>query len=249
MTGLAGFSAHGESRLDDPPADAVGERNGVEIDQQADAATGQAQIGQQLCFVDRQQVFDGLEFEQYLVIHDDVRDIAAIEYGFAIVNRDSCLALERHLGLGQFIAQALFLNAFQQTAAKPAMDANCEADDAVGEFVFLRGLGLHGPQVGSGSVDKALNPRPKRLAGVRHFETQISQISQIKAQMFVHVDRKLRADRSAYFLFLIRALICEICEICVSTFACFLAALACDVPTFASHIATRTSCRLRHQPA
>lgn len=77
--------------LQNPELYPVGQRNRIEIDQQANAAVGQAQIGQQLNLVELHQPLDRFQFKDHPVIHDDISDVTAIQQSIAVMDR------QRHL--------------------------------------------------------------------------------------------------------------------------------------------------------
>jgi hypothetical protein len=83
---------------------AVLETQGVEIEQQADVIAAHAKIGQNLCFMNRQKPFYGLDLDDQLPRNDDVRTEASIHCNAFIDNWHINLPLEFNAGLLEFEA-------------------------------------------------------------------------------------------------------------------------------------------------
>jgi aminoglycoside phosphotransferase family enzyme len=94
-------------------------------------AWAEAEIGQKLRFVQRLSAFDRLEFEDNLAFYDNVGDVAAIEKNVVVRDREWDLALERYALLAEFVAQAPFIDGFEQAGAEAAVYAHGQADDPV----------------------------------------------------------------------------------------------------------------------
>jgi hypothetical protein len=73
--------------LQHPPADAVLEGDGVEVQQQSDLAMTQPQVCLKLGFMQWQDVLDGLDLQQHLVADDDGGAVAAFEPYAIVVER------------------------------------------------------------------------------------------------------------------------------------------------------------------
>jgi hypothetical protein len=143
-------------RLQDASFNAVGQRHRVEVDQQADAAWAEAEIGQKLRFVQWLSAFDCLEFEDNLAVYDDIGDIAAIEKNVVVRDREWYLALEGYALLAEFVAKAPFIDGFEQAGAEAAVHAHGQADDPVREVSVEAGILIHGGQGGFEQLDEAL---------------------------------------------------------------------------------------------
>jgi hypothetical protein len=104
----------------------------------------------------RQDVLDGFQFEDYLVFDDQVCPVAAVEKYAVIVQRQIDLPLTGEHVLVEFVAQAALIGAFKQTGAEARMHAHRQADDPVGQVVVLghvhSRLGVFGCQAGSGRM-------------------------------------------------------------------------------------------------
>src|SRR5580704_744739 len=65
--------------LENTPADAVLQRERVEIEQQPYAASTEAQVGKELRLMQREDVLDGFQFQDHLAVDDDVCSVTTIE--------------------------------------------------------------------------------------------------------------------------------------------------------------------------
>ena len=77
----------------------------------------EAQVGKELGLVQRQDVFDGFQFQEHLVGENDVGAVAAVEMCAVIIQWQIDLASVRERVLIEFMAQATFIGAFEQTRA------------------------------------------------------------------------------------------------------------------------------------
>ena len=69
-------------------AEPVFEADNIEVYEQADRIVGKAEVGEDLCFVDRCEGFDGLYFDDNVLPDQDVRAKARIEMHGFINKRD-----------------------------------------------------------------------------------------------------------------------------------------------------------------
>ena len=81
LFGYTGVFEQAMGRLENAAADAVLQRQGVEIEQQPDAASTEAQIGEELRLVQGQDVLDRFQFQDHVVIDDDVGPVSTVEKG------------------------------------------------------------------------------------------------------------------------------------------------------------------------
>jgi hypothetical protein len=119
-------------------AQSVGQRDRVEIKQQADAAAREAKIGQKLRFVKWAEAVDRFDLQNDLVMDDDVSAIGAWEIDAVVVDRQGRLAGVRDLGAIQFVGQASFVDGFEQARSKAAVDTHGKTDDSVCEIGVQR---------------------------------------------------------------------------------------------------------------
>jgi hypothetical protein len=111
------------------PADAIlqGQRLGVE--QQTEPASTEPQVGEKLRLVQRQELLDGLQFENHRMIDDDVCPTAAVDKGAAIVQRQIDLPRPGDRVPIESMAHAAFVGAFQQPRSEPAVHTHRQAED------------------------------------------------------------------------------------------------------------------------
>ncbi len=107
---------HGEA------LDAVFEADGVEIHEQAEAATTEAEIGEDLGFVDFGEGVDGFDFENEGFVDDEIGFEGGIEADVAVDEGDGGLAFEGDSGVGEFAGEAGFIGGFEQAGAELAVD-------------------------------------------------------------------------------------------------------------------------------
>jgi hypothetical protein len=144
VSGSMGSLRKREGRLQDAALDAVGQRHGVEVDQQADMACTEAKVRQELGFVQRQDALDRLEFQNHLIVHDDVGDVAAVEQDFVVTHGERYLATERYGGAVDLVAETQFVYGLEPTRTEATMHPHREADDRVREVAAVREAGLQG---------------------------------------------------------------------------------------------------------
>jgi len=96
----------------------------MEIDQQAEVASRESQVGQHNSVMDGCNCRNRLDFENNLIKDDDVSTIATIQLVSVINDRDGFLTLERDADTGDFKAQTLFVDGLQKAGAEFAMDRN-----------------------------------------------------------------------------------------------------------------------------
>ena len=85
----------------------------------------------------RQEMLDGFQFQDHLVVDDEVGAVATVENDPVIINRQIDLL---RLGDGipvEFVAEATFVDAFEQAGAEARMHAHCQPDDPVGQAVGI----------------------------------------------------------------------------------------------------------------
>ena len=125
----------------DPSDDSVPHDRNVEVEEQPDFSPTESQIGQELGFMDWQELLNALEFEQDRVFHQYVNSVTAIECDALVDERKLDLAAKCETAQLQFIAQAFLVCGFEQSGAEEAMDFNRGANDSVSEFIVRHGSG------------------------------------------------------------------------------------------------------------
>jgi hypothetical protein len=91
---------------------AVFQSGRMKVKKQAGLEATQLEVSQQLCFVDRQQSFDGFQFKDEPVIDDNVNPISTIQSYVLVRDRQRDLALKTDLLLSKFITQAFLISGF-----------------------------------------------------------------------------------------------------------------------------------------
>ncbi len=163
--------------LQDVALDAVGQRYGIEVDQQADAAWAETEIGQKLRLVQRQDAFNRLEFQDHLAVYADVGDVAAVQVDIVINYGEQYLALERCTGPVELMAKAFFIDRFEQAGAEAAVNAHRQADDPVREIAAMGETGFHVSQAAVGCLDEALTRAVRGAVGRKGRITRITRIN------------------------------------------------------------------------
>jgi len=96
----------------------------MEIDQQAEVASREPQIGQHNSVMDGGNCGDCLYFEDNPIEDNDISTIAAIQLVSTINDRDGVLPFERDADTGDLKAQTFLIDGFQKARAEFAMDRN-----------------------------------------------------------------------------------------------------------------------------
>jgi len=104
--------------------DAIFQDGRMEIDQQAEVASREPQVGQHNSVMDGCNCRNCLDFENNPIEDDDVSTIATIQLVSAINHRDGFLALKRNAGTRDLKAQTFFVDGLQKAGAEFAMDRN-----------------------------------------------------------------------------------------------------------------------------
>jgi hypothetical protein len=134
--------------LQNAAAQPVGQRDRVEVDQQADLAPAQAKIGEKLRFVKWGNALDRLDLQDDRSAYDDIGAVAAFVFDAVVVHRQGHLAFVGDAAAVQFMAQASLVDGFEQSEAKALVDAHREADDPVGEVVIMDEAGMRSGKMG-----------------------------------------------------------------------------------------------------
>jgi len=120
--------------LKDRANETVFQQRCVEIDQETDSLAAQTQVGEQLSFVQRVEGFDGLQFQDYLVLNDDVKLVSTIQLDALVLHGQRNLAPEGQVAQAQLVAKALLMCRLQQSWAEVPMDLGCRGEDFIRQF-------------------------------------------------------------------------------------------------------------------
>src|SRR5713101_3090477 len=99
--------------------------------------------------MDRQQLVNRLDFENQVPLNHYIQPVPAIELYSLVNDRQRHLTGEVDPTLLQLEAQTFLISRFQKTRPEFPMHANCETDDAIGQWVSRRIVELW-PEVGDG---------------------------------------------------------------------------------------------------
>jgi hypothetical protein len=93
-------------QLIDQTAYSSAELRDIEVDQQANRAPGEFEIGEQLSLMNWLQPFDGLQFDNHLLFHQQVNAIAALQLYSAIFDGQRPLPLDLYPSFNQLVCEA-----------------------------------------------------------------------------------------------------------------------------------------------
>ena len=120
----------------DQTAEAVLQDGNVEVDQQTNGLTGEAEIGQQLGIVDGQEFLDGLQFDHDTALDQQI-DLQIRRHAMpAVLHRYRDLSLEPHPSQPELHPKALRVDALQQPRPDPPMDLDGASYDLLGDLIL-----------------------------------------------------------------------------------------------------------------
>ena len=111
----------------------------VEVDQQCLLCARQPHVGENLCLVNWQQTFDGLQLDDQPVFANQIDSKSDREIGALVFQGQRHLPFEAHSGEVEFLAHAAFVDTLEKAGAKGTMNSNGAADDDVCEWVAFDG--------------------------------------------------------------------------------------------------------------
>ena len=197
--------------------DPIGQRDRVEIDQQANPTIRESKVGQQLGLVGRQHPLDCFEFEDHRIVHDDVGDASAFHDRIVVVHIQSDLSPEWDACSTELAAKALLVYRFEEAWAEFAMDAHGQAYDPVGEIGRGEVVMLHGRDGARGRLDEGLSGGRSGAGIGISISTQITQITQKNHTITLCLTPETGASVFAVFIYSVQ--ICVICVICVEKYS------------------------------
>ncbi len=110
-------------------SDTVDKASHIEVDQEANLYSAQLQVGNQLCLVQRDYFLHRFEFNDHLVIHEDINPVSNIEFYFVIDYRQTNLTQCLETSLTNLISQTSLIGRFQQSGTKSTMNFNCGSNN------------------------------------------------------------------------------------------------------------------------
>jgi hypothetical protein len=105
---------------------------GVEVYQQADPVPAQTEIGQNLSYMHRQDVFHRLYFDNNGIFHNEIGTVSSRQVDTLIDQRDHHLPGKGQAALSEFPAKTLLVHVFQQTRPQRTMNFYCQPNDLPG---------------------------------------------------------------------------------------------------------------------
>jgi hypothetical protein len=120
----------------DNTRDAVPDERHVEINQQAEAFVGQAEVRKKLLFVDWGKDLDRFDFHNDFVFNDQIGPEAGFDADTIINHWNRRLARRPETSPAKFIRQNRMVDRFQQARPQPDMDVEGAVDDLFGDGVL-----------------------------------------------------------------------------------------------------------------
>jgi hypothetical protein len=90
----------------------------IEINEQANTMVRDLQVGQYLRQVNWEDHIDSLDFDYHLVVYQEIDAKSAVEPNLFVHQGNLNLPFDFESACGQFMLQALLVNAFKQTRPK-----------------------------------------------------------------------------------------------------------------------------------
>jgi hypothetical protein len=87
--------------------------------------------------MDRQKPFHGFDFDNELVLNDDVHPVSAFELNPLVEHGQRYLTAISDAGLFELETQAFFINRFEQPRADLSMHIHCRPDDALTQLTAV----------------------------------------------------------------------------------------------------------------
>jgi hypothetical protein len=87
------------------------------------------EVGDELSFVDRQEVFHCLDFQDHGVLHHEVEAVCAVEGKALVTNRDRKLTLDAKSAQDELMREAVLVRRLQKPRPEVAVNFDASADD------------------------------------------------------------------------------------------------------------------------
>jgi len=117
--------------------DAVTDPRDVEVDQESEAMACQFEVRQNLRLVNRQQLLNGLQFNEQAVLDQQVEPQPSVQMNGAVHDRKAHLALNGKPSLPDLMRQTHFIHTFEQPGPQRRMDGKRGIDYQPGDFIHL----------------------------------------------------------------------------------------------------------------
>jgi hypothetical protein len=137
----------------DDAGDAVAEVLGAEVDEQAEALVGEAEVGEKLLAMDGSKLLDGLEFDDDHVLDKEIGAEGDVEHHAIVDNGDRELTLDAQAAFAEFVFHETEIDGFEDPGAELDMELHRDVDDDAGDLVV--GHGATHAEVGKVTTVKA----------------------------------------------------------------------------------------------
>jgi hypothetical protein len=129
--------------------DSPRQQGNVEIDEKADGFATQFQVGEQLSFMNRQNLFDALQLKNDLFLDNQIQAVAAVQFDSFVVYRHVNLTPKADSSQVELMAHALFIRRFQKSGTEVTMTSMAAPMIGLvrGSFSLSFSLCLCGPVV------------------------------------------------------------------------------------------------------
>jgi hypothetical protein len=104
----------------------------VEVDEEPDFRATEFQVRQDLRFVDRQQLGDGLHFDDDAAFDEEIDSVACVNRHFIVDDRKQCLGFDGEPGVLKLVCQTHPVGPLQKTWTQTGVHAIGESQDLPG---------------------------------------------------------------------------------------------------------------------
>jgi hypothetical protein len=127
--------------------DAVLQMDFTEVDQQPKPPVAQPKLGEQLFAVNFGELLNGFEFNDYLVLDQQVGAEAFVKFQIIVTDGNRNLTLHTQPQFLQFVGERHFIYGLQQSGAGAGVNFERSVKNQFGQFIFGQGsdLVLHRP--------------------------------------------------------------------------------------------------------
>src|SRR2546427_1012588 len=106
------------------------EDDAVEVHQQTDMSSAQAEVRQHLSLVHWCDLLDRLDLQNELVVDNDIHAIAAIQANILVDDRERHLPTIIDIGMPKLETQTFLISRFEQAGTEMAMNLDCQSNHA-----------------------------------------------------------------------------------------------------------------------
>jgi len=181
----------------DQPLKPVLEDPDVEVKEESDVAARELEVRQQLRFVKRGQTAHGLDFEDDLVLDQDVEAIPAVDEESVVADGLWLLALDMETASSQLEAQARLVGRLKEPRPERTVDLDCRSDDLLRKRIQLGGISAFSvlsavhPRLSPGPEHYAITPTARDQGVVSRAGRAINPCNLSQFQMDTHDESRL----------------------------------------------------------